>query len=109
MGILGLPILSGFQSGPKWQNSPWGYLGVWGRPEGWPSGHRLQTNSGVTAYSPKGSASWSRAGNWAHVGFAQVASWGSGAQPSPWIPGHCSLHVTALKALLGGQTDQPVN
>lgn len=31
-------------------------------------------------------------------GFAQVASWGSGAQPSPWIPGHCSLHVTALKA-----------
>lgn len=41
--------------------------------------------------------------------FAQVANWGSGAQPSPWIPGLCSLHVTALKALLGGQTDQPVN
>lgn len=41
-------------------------------------------------------------------GIAQVASGGSGAQPSPWIPGHCSLHVSALEPLLGGQMDQPV-
>lgn len=42
-------------------------------------------------------------------GFAQVASGGTGAQPSPWIPGQCSLHpVTALKPLLRGQMDQPV-
>ena len=41
-------------------------------------------------------------------GFAQVASGIAGAQPSPWIPGRCSLYpVTALEPLLGGQMDQP--
>lgn len=41
-------------------------------------------------------------------GFAQVASGSAEVQPSPWIPGQCSLHpVTALRPLLGGQMDQP--